>query len=214
MRVWDCHTGAEVAVLRHSSPIEMADFSPDGALIVTATQHGVAHLWDARTGREVIALPGKGWIWSASFSSDGARIVTSSSDKTARVWDVASGREITILSGHEEGLRSAAFSADGAVIVTAGDKTARVWDARIGREIATLRHFGHVHGAGREIADCAVGALLAGPASAPTANVCSPPLRIEPHGFGMPARGANSSCFEAIPAISGARASALTARGL
>ena len=117
-----------------------AAFSPDGALIVTATGT-TARVWDAVSDHPppIKVLRGhQGTVRSAAFSPDGRYIVTASDDKTARVWSVVDS-EGTALAGHSGAVWSAAFSPDGSRIVTASeDKTARVWDAASATAIASL----------------------------------------------------------------------------
>ena len=121
-----------------------ANFSPDGAQVVTASHDGTARLWDVTTGEEIKAFKGHGdWVRSASFSPDGAQVVTASYDGTARLWDVTTGEEIKAFKGHGDWVRSASFSPDGAQVVTASpDGTARLWDVTTGEEIKAFKGHG------------------------------------------------------------------------
>jgi WD40 repeat protein/class 3 adenylate cyclase len=134
------------AVMRgHSQNVTKAAFSPDGTLVVTASQDNTARVWDARTGKLLWVLRGHGnFVNSAAFSPDGALIVTASDDQSARVWDARAGRLVTTLNGHTAGVNSATFSPDSTLVVTTSrDNTARVWEARTGQLIATLQ--GHTY---------------------------------------------------------------------
>jgi serine/threonine protein kinase len=124
----------------HEGDVVSAQFSPDGARIVTASKDKTARVWDAATGESLATLVGhEREVESAHFSPDGARIVTASWDKTARVWDAVTGKSLATLVGHEHFVRSAHFSPDGTRIVTvSSDKTVRVWDAAAGKSLATL----------------------------------------------------------------------------
>jgi WD40 repeat protein len=86
-RVWDVETGRELFVLRgHKDKVFKATFSPDGALILTASWDKTARLWDARTGAEVATLSGhQARLNEAAFTPDGHRVVTRDDDETARV---------------------------------------------------------------------------------------------------------------------------------
>ena len=118
----------------HEGRVETAEFSPDGARVVTASIDGTARLWDARSGAEVAVLRGhRGGLRAATFSEDGSRIVTASEDNTARLWDAREGGRMAVLEGHTEPVSDARFSPDGTCVVTASDDhTARLWDARTG----------------------------------------------------------------------------------
>lgn len=77
------------------SDVTSADFSPDGALILTAGRLGL-RLWEFGSGREVAAfdprLPSAGSAeQGVTFSPDGSRIVViGSASNEAAIWDVAS----------------------------------------------------------------------------------------------------------------------------
>ena len=154
-RVWDIsklrETGSarEHAALRgHTEWVRDAQFSRDGARILTGGRDGTARVWDATSGKELEILRGAdiGAI-TAQFSHDGTRILTAnhgSLDRTVRVWDAASGKPIVILRGFGSGVVSARWSQDGTKIVTVhrtdgADYFVQVWDATNGARLALLR---------------------------------------------------------------------------
>ena len=62
-------------------------FSPDGALLATASSDATARLWEASGGRCVRMLTGHGGgLNSVAFSPDGGMLATASTDATARLW--------------------------------------------------------------------------------------------------------------------------------
>ena len=128
----------------HAGPVEDADFSADGKLVVTGSDDNTARIWDTRTGAQRALLQGHtGTLWSVGLSPDGTRVVTGSNDGTARIWNAATGGQIAVLQGHEDAVTIAAFSADGRRIVTASDDgTARVWDGQTGAPIVVLKGHG------------------------------------------------------------------------
>jgi WD40 repeat protein len=135
-------------LLRHTSDLNSAVFSPDGLTILTASWDRTARLWDHQ-GNELAVLRGhEGPVSSAVFSPDGQTILTVSRDHTARLWN-RQGNELAVLRGHENSVGSAVFSPDGLTILTASDDgTARLWN-RQGNELAVLR--GHENSVGSAV---------------------------------------------------------------
>jgi len=130
-------------ILSHQDKVFMAQFSPDGKRVVSASAGGTARVWDTREGRSVASpLRHGGQVVLPRFSADGTRVVTASRDRTARVWDAASSQPVTPPLEHGDVVVAARFSPDGHWVVTGSrDQTTRVWDAQTGRAIAPpLRH--------------------------------------------------------------------------
>ncbi len=124
----------------HTGAVYSVAFSPDGKLVLTASQDGTARLWDIATGNELRRFAGhKGGLAAAAFSPDGRYIVTGGNDQTIRLWDAASGAQLRLLSGHAAGVSSVAFSPDGRYVLSAsGDTTAELWDAASGQPVRTF----------------------------------------------------------------------------
>lgn len=122
----------------HKANIRSANFSPDGQLIVTASDDGDVRLWDVNSRKVVILKGHQATVRSTSFSPNGQFILTASEDKTARIWDI-NGREVAVLQGHQATVESASFSPDSQLIVTtSADITARLWGID-GQELVILR---------------------------------------------------------------------------
>ena len=121
----------------HEKEVWSAQFSPDGARIVTPSGDKTVRVWDAATGKCLATLTGhEKEVWRARFSPDGSRIVTASADATVQVWDAATGKNLATFAGHENWVMGAQFSPDGTRIVTASlDKTARVWEVATGKSL-------------------------------------------------------------------------------
>ncbi|MGH8906810.1 MAG: hypothetical protein ACRD0K_09915 [Egibacteraceae bacterium] len=131
------HVRAILSLGQDSPAVTRADVSPDGQLVVTVSDDGIARTWSATTG--VLMTSFGAQVSMARFSPRGSRVVTASMDGTARVWDVVTGSELWVLGGHVNGVVSAQWSPDGSRIVTAGlDNTVRVWDAGTGGGLAQL----------------------------------------------------------------------------
>tara|TARA_R110002072_G_scaffold266193_2_gene425037 strand:- start:1418 stop:5206 length:3789 start_codon:yes stop_codon:yes gene_type:complete len=130
----------------HEKVVNYVEFSPDGQLVVSASNDGTARIWNPVTGIERLPrFQGHyGGVRRASFSFDGKMLVTTSNDGTALIWDANKGVRI---SGplHEGGgpVTSAAFSRDGYKVVTASASgMVKTWKAQTGGE---LSHFKNGH---------------------------------------------------------------------
>jgi WD40 repeat protein len=94
-------------------------FSPDGALLATASRDGTARLWDPTTGQHCTTLRGHTDLVSGvAFSPDGALLATASNDGTARLWDPTTGTWCATVLALEAGgyavlLPSGSYKLDG-----------------------------------------------------------------------------------------------------
>jgi WD40 repeat protein len=89
--VWSATTGKPLTPpLRHGKEVRHAAFSPDGRMVLTAGNDGVARVWETATGQPLTPpLRHSGSVPHAAFSPDGAWAVTTSVDGAARLWDLS-----------------------------------------------------------------------------------------------------------------------------
>ena len=126
--------GHHVSLVGHGNgAIFQGSFSPDGALVVTASEDRTARLWKTKTGEFLGAAEGHTDALSrARFDPTGHAILTASRDGTARIWRVVDGVRLqpsAVLRGHTARLYDAVFSKSGSRVVTASDDgTARIWN--------------------------------------------------------------------------------------
>jgi tetratricopeptide (TPR) repeat protein len=91
VRLLDGHTLAPLPAgyLPHADPITDVTFSPDGALLLTAHETGLAQLWDVAT-RKPVGPPAVliGPILAVTFTTDGKTCLCVAADGTVRRWSV------------------------------------------------------------------------------------------------------------------------------
>ena len=157
--LFETSTGNSLAELKHVSnqsnrplvsDITNFAFSPDGKIIATAGQDGIARIWDAKDGKLKHSLRGhRNAVLSVAFSPNGKKIVTASSDLTARIWEADDEKQLQVLTGHTRAVDSASFSKDSRLVITTGNDedgaVARIWDAETGKLVDKLtEHSGAV----------------------------------------------------------------------
>jgi WD40 repeat protein len=112
IRSWEIATGKELLRLELldeqerryqvadlASIVRRTDFaiSPDGRLLVTATQSrrrgDPVEVWDLRTSQHRFSLKSAFRLWYAAFTPDGKRIVTADTRKSVVIWDAHTGKK-------------------------------------------------------------------------------------------------------------------------
>lgn len=79
-------------LIHHEAPVRAITYTPDGQLLITASDDGMVSVWDA--GRPVPALvrhvvnAHNGWILSLAPLDDSRRFVSSGLDQKVHVWEV------------------------------------------------------------------------------------------------------------------------------
>jgi hypothetical protein len=133
-RIWRVSDGAPLHVLTgHSifetneddvviNAVRAVDFSPDGALLVTAGDDGTARLWRVADGQPVRVLPGGGGV-AARFTTDGKALFTLDNG-TIKFWRVSTGQLLAAYPGTGAGTlavspdgRHFAYGAGGALVL-------------------------------------------------------------------------------------------------
>ena len=128
------------------SPLNHAEFGPDGRWFVTSGEDGIARVWDTRTHRELHTLRHGAHISSMAVDPQGRRIATIGYDVVlvgenvvpVRIWDAESGSELPPLEGAITG-NSLQFSRAGDRLLAASRAGIHVWDTRSGRLLVRTR---------------------------------------------------------------------------
>lgn len=110
-----------------TNTITDAQFSADGAHVVTTSTDGTAVVRTTANGRAIATLRHGAPVHGASFDPGGGRLVTAGDDRVARIWSLA-GTELRSLRGHTDAVVEARFSTDGRRVLTGSDDgSAGVW---------------------------------------------------------------------------------------
>ena len=164
-RLYDAETGEERQRLyAHRDTIANLEFSPDGALLATASRDQSVRIWDINKGVLVTSYVGFGdRIQDIEFSPDGEYLLIglgeagaypdgsdSPADSSAYLWDLRNRTQAQVYSGHRNWVWAADISPDGALVASGSgplfgpdsvallDATARVWDAATGEQLMAL----------------------------------------------------------------------------
>jgi WD40 repeat protein len=114
VKIWDLGTGQLVRNLEgHTGDVAMADFSPDGKLVVSASADQSARVWEVATGKCKLvlkdpplpkpkdeeeaaaqaAIPPPTMNW-ATFNADSTQVITASQDFALKIWELGKGKKI------------------------------------------------------------------------------------------------------------------------
>lgn len=74
------HTSTMQASFLHGAKISSAEFSANGATILTASEDKTVRVWNIVTGREQVRFSHENEVMSATYSPDGNKVVTVSGD--------------------------------------------------------------------------------------------------------------------------------------
>ena len=132
--VWSGQSGRRIHTLREQlgRPTDVT-FSPDGALVASASSDGAGRLWRTSDWGLQAVLSGGRRLRDIAFSEDGERVVTASKDGIARVFDAETGQLQVDLAGHSDWVTSASFTGTtGSLVVTgSADGTIRALGCRL-----------------------------------------------------------------------------------
>jgi WD40 repeat protein len=110
-----------------SDKIMSVTFSPDGAMLATATAGGTARIW-SKDGTPLSILKHTSGLTNISFSPDSQMLLSASTDKMVRLWNI-DGTLLQTLKGNKDAVWSASFSPDGKAIASASaDGTVMLWN--------------------------------------------------------------------------------------
>ncbi|WNG24253.1 hypothetical protein F0U62_09645 [Cystobacter fuscus] len=139
-------TGQRLGILQgHQDIVNSTAFSPDGTLVLTASNDGTARLWNAKDTWQpprILNVNKKKAVTSAIFSPDGSLILTIPDGPNARLWHTFTLEDepFHTLKGHHKGpLAFATFSPDSSRILTGASDGTLLWRTAKGEEPHRLR---------------------------------------------------------------------------
>jgi WD40 repeat protein/DNA-binding SARP family transcriptional activator len=92
--ILDAATDRTVTVLTaHTRQVQDLGYSPDSALLATASIDHTVRIWDARTGQQLRVLDHPGAVNNVAFTPDGKSVATLDFDGTIRIWDACTDCE-------------------------------------------------------------------------------------------------------------------------
>lgn len=172
--LYDARTGKELALLPGhregfstsvfsgvggTLAVNTLAFSPEGKMLVSASELGTIWLWDLKTGHLLTTLMeheaavdelfvGLDNKIGLAFSPNGTLLASGGEDGAIMLSEVSTKPNSFILKGHHTWrVKALVFSPDGRYFVSGSrDNSIRVWDVETGMEYATLNgHVGEVN---------------------------------------------------------------------
>jgi WD40 repeat protein/serine/threonine protein kinase len=154
VKLWRSEPEPEVDMLTHSAWVWSADFSSDGAKLVTGCwdTNGSIRLWDVASRQCVRTFLGHtGGVMRALFSKDSKRVISCGVDQLIKIWDPNSPgtQPLAILRGHEGTVACLCLAPDDRTLVSGSGYAealaeqphpgvVKLWDLSKRREIASF----------------------------------------------------------------------------
>ncbi|KAL6836721.1 Pfs, NACHT and WD domain protein [Trichoderma sp. SZMC 28015] len=124
----------------HQGRVSSVAFSPNSALIASASDDKTIRLWNANTGECIEVFKGhESTVNSVAFSHNSLSVVSGSDDSTTRLWCIDTGKCVQTLMRRGSPVVSVAFSHNSLFIASAlSNQTIQLWRVDTGECIHIL----------------------------------------------------------------------------
>jgi len=103
LKLWDKEGGLITTIDGHGKRVNDCCYSPDGKIILSASDDGSLRLWDAVAGTQVSSLEGhSAAISCATFSPQSSDLLSASQDGSIRVWNASIQQKTKVVADVEE----------------------------------------------------------------------------------------------------------------
>ncbi len=149
IRIWEIPSGQTLAVLEsHTSIVYQLAFSPNGALLASASKDRTAKIWDWRSGTILQSIPFSDEVTSVEFSPNGQTLSVGGVDgwPDAAIWTYSvSFWQLLDKLAAAWNIPDMAYTTDGQILVGGGtSRLVHIWRVSDGVELRILHHAGQV----------------------------------------------------------------------
>jgi len=145
-QLWDTDSLALLHTFKAGNEAaDVAMFSPDGQLIVTGCDDGMARMWEAATGRQVSTLSNGKSVEYLAFSTNGKFLMVSGEDGPVRVWNVQTPRDPKEIARLPSPGGFGIFSPNGLRLLLLSGGVPRIWDIAASRSLHEFVHANDIY---------------------------------------------------------------------
>ena len=137
--LWNADSHTPIARVNHDHLANQCTFSPDGALLASASSDYSARIWDVPSFMlRAVLCDHDDDVEMVSFSPDSTKVASCSRDHKVRVFDLE-GRLLQKCVGHEADVISVAWSPSGEELISSSDDgTVRRWSVSDGSQLSCV----------------------------------------------------------------------------